>query len=281
MRIFILLLVLGCAARAVAQPVYTDSTLLLRPLYRTGDRLTYKVTQRRETEGSSGIYSAEQEYRVTVEIREADSARGYLLDYDVRLVAATDRGRPVYTLQARALDGIRFSYRLNRFGNYAGLLDTAATREYIRRRLASATKPEDWRAVDEKAWQQELASFDNDRELREYLAPLGLIHSGNRRLWRSSPRRVRSQRLQFHTSDTARGSQDLWLERIDAAHNAAVYHIAFKGIDKTVPGEDTVMMDYDYAVELNTGWLQRLQVLTTRSRRKGYKRLVIELIPSS
>jgi hypothetical protein len=278
----LLLLVLVCIARpASAQPVYTDSTLLLRPLYRAGDRLTYKVTQYRETEGAAATYWASQEYRLTVEIREADTSRGYLVDYEVKLVAATDKGRPLYTLQAKALDGIRFSYRLDRFGLYAGLVDTVATREYIRSRFAAASKPEGWRSVDEKAWQHELEAFQNDRELREYLAPLGLIHAGNRRLWRSNPRRVRAQRLRYHTADTARGTQDLWLERVDPERNAAIYHIAFKGLDKTVPGYDIVMMDYDYAVELNTGWLQRLQVMTTRQKRKGYKKLVIELLPSS
>jgi hypothetical protein len=281
MRLLLLLILTCVAGIAPAQPVYTDSTLLLRPLYRTGDRLTYKVTQYRETEGTTATYWAGQEYRVTVEVREADTARGYLLDYQVKLLAATDKGRPLYTLQAKALDGIRFSYRLDRFGLYAGLVDTPAARAYIRSRLAAASKPEGWRSADEKAWQQELEAFQDDRELREYLAPLGLIHSGNRRLWRSSPRRVRSQRLRYHTADTARGSQDLWLERIDPEHNAAIYHVAFKGLDKTVPGYDVLIMDYDYAVELNTGWLQRLQVMSKREKRKGYKKLVIELLPSS
>jgi hypothetical protein len=281
MRPILILVLCFPLLRAAAQPVFTSNSLLLRPLYRAGDRLTYKVLDERVSETDAGRFTSTQEYRLTVEVREGDSLKGYLLDYDVRLVASADERRPLYSLQAKALDGIHLSYRLDRYGRYAGLLDTAAARQYLHERLAGATKPAGWSGSDERAWQHELEAFANDRELREYLAPLGLIHAGNRRLWRTTPRNVPSARLKYHVEDTARGSQDLWLESIDPVRNTARYRIAFQGADKSVSGGDFVNMDYDYAVELNTGWLQRVQVITTRAKRKGFRRITIELMPSS
>ncbi|TCJ18628.1 hypothetical protein EPD60_03765 [Flaviaesturariibacter flavus] len=281
MRLLLPFSLLLYAAIAAAQPKFTDSTLWLRPLYQAGDRLTYRVVTHKEFPYKGKTITADAEYRVTVEVREADTARGYLLDYSVKLVTATDTERPVYALQAAALNGLQLRYRLRKYGTYGGLVDTAAVRDYLEQRLASLPKLAGWTDNDEKMWQHELEAFRHDRELREYLSPLGLIHSGNRHLWRSQPRRMASQRLRIHSGDTARGGQDLWLERIDRERNTALYHMAFQGTDATTKAAGIVTMDYDYAVELNTGWLQRLFVVQRRSAFPGFRTILIELLPSS
>ncbi|RYY96159.1 MAG: hypothetical protein EOO11_14190 [Chitinophagaceae bacterium] len=281
MRPVLLLCLLILAKTVSAQPTFTDSTLWLRPLYRVGDRLTYRVSTHKEFVYKEQPAGGDAEYRVTVEVRQADSLRGYVLDYSVKLVSATDTRRPVYSLQAQALDGLRFSYRLNRYGTYGGLLDTMAVRNYLEQRLAGIAKPAAWTPGDEKGWQRELDAFRHDRELREYLAPLGLIHSGNRRLWRTQPRRVPAHRLRIHSGDTTRGGQDLWLERIDRERNTAIYRMAFQGADRTKSGAGMVTMDYEYAVELSTGWLQRLYAVQRQGGVTGFRTILIELLPAS
>jgi len=103
------------SCNSVAQPIVTDTSLVVKPYFVPGEVKTYMVTEDEKIDYGPMIpVKAKSVYRITFKV--LDTAKGYNILYSSETISTSNKRLALESLIARVSDHVNFTFRINKEG---------------------------------------------------------------------------------------------------------------------------------------------------------------------
>lgn len=158
-----------------AQPIVTDTSVVIKPFFTLGETRTYLVTEDCKIE--SGLLfpvNAESEYKIVFKI--LDTTKGYTISYSVQTIKTSNKRWAMESLKAKVSDNINFIYQLEREGWVVDLTNFYRTKRQLLNRLDSIAASEKFSESDQKGIGYLRRDIENGRAVERFMKPLMLFN---------------------------------------------------------------------------------------------------------
>jgi hypothetical protein len=127
-----------------AQPVITDSSLLIKPGFNPGETKTYLVTE--ESKTGPPILKASNQFKISFTV--LDTIKGYTIVYKVKTIKTTNKRSTLESIVAKISNNIQLVYKIGSQGWATDLFNIEEIRKQLIRALDSVTLAENFHKRD-------------------------------------------------------------------------------------------------------------------------------------
>lgn len=266
-----------------AQPLVTEKSVQVRPLFKLGENKSYLVKVESKMDDPPAVYArSEENYRVSFAV--LDTTEGYTIAYEIHTLNVTNKRWTLQTVKAQIVNGLRLVYKLDRQGKMLSYGNLRRFDVQLIDALDSITSANSYSSLDSSVIQEFRRELYTATGLEECLQPMLFFNS----VFRSTPFRsptdytAEEKITMFGEAIGVPGVSATSVQKIDRDNDRARLSIQFKGNPDSaakivnpvfaesykeisnkdykgyVPSECRNDYERQYEIELSSGWPLRM-----------------------
>lgn len=146
LKLFPILFLLAYS-KLFGQTLLTDSSLLIRPKFKTGETKTYFVNEKYTIQtGTLSPVKAEHDFKISFTI--LDTANGYTILYKTELIKTINKRYSLESTKAELINGLNLTYKINKDGWIISLPDYRREQSKLIKKLDSIVNEKDLKKDD-------------------------------------------------------------------------------------------------------------------------------------